>query len=76
MVNEGRDSQARSVLFSYEDQVETSLSNCRHTCTHLGILIAGEVERKEKRKNLLVCGKFSFHVRVGRELFTYVKNKK
>ena len=72
----GRDSHARSILCSYEDQVETSLSNCRHTCTHLGILIAEEVERKEKRKNLLVCGKFSFHVRVGRELFIYAKNKK
>ena len=38
---------------------------------------AGEVEKKkEKLKNLLMCGKFSFHVMVDRELFTYVKNKK
>ena len=43
---------------------------------HLGILIAGEVEKKEKLKYLLMCGKFSFHVMVDRELFTYVKNKK
>ena len=71
-----RKSQARSILCSYGNQVETSLSSCRPTCTHLGILIPGEVERKEKLKNLLVCGKFSFHVRVDRELFTYVKNKK
>ena len=53
-----------------------TLSSCRHTCTHLVILIAGEVERKEKLKNVSVCGKFSFHVRGDRELFTYVKNKK
>ena len=72
----GRNSQARSILCSYENQVETSLSSCRHTCTHLGILIAGEVEKKEKLKYLLMCGKFSFHVMVDRELFTYVKNKK
>ena len=41
-----------------------------------GPVLAGEVERKEKLKNLLICGKFSFHVVVDRELFTYVKNKK
>ena len=56
--------------------METSLSGCRHTCAHLGILIAGEVEEKEELKNLLLWGKFSFHVMVHREFFTYVKNKK
>ena len=44
--------------------------------THLGILIAGEVQDKEELKNLLMWGKFSFHVMVDRQLFTYVKNKK
>ena len=68
----GRNSQARSILCSYGNQVETSLSSCHHTCTHLGILIAGEVEKKEKLKYLIMCGKFSFHVMVDRELFTYV----
>ena len=72
----GRNSQALSYLCSKGNQVETSLSSCRHTCTDLGILIAGEVEKKEKLKNLFMCGKFSFHVTVDRELFTYVKNKK
>ena len=57
-----RNSQACSFLCSYGNQVETSLSSCRHTCTHLSI---------EK-----LCGKFSFHVTVDRELFTYMKNKK
>ena len=52
------------------------MSNCCHTCTQLGILIAGEVEKKEKLENLLMCGKFSFHGMVEREPFTYVKNKK
>ena len=52
------------------------MSSCGHTCTHLGILIAGEVEEKEELKNLLMWGKFSFHVMVDRKLFTYVKNKK
>ena len=56
--------------------MEISLSSCGHTCTHLGILIAGEVEEKEELKNLLMWGKFSFHVMVDRKLFTYVKNKK
>ena len=72
----GRNSQARSILCSYENQVETSLSCCRHTCTHVGILIAGEVEGKEELKKLLMWGKFSFHVMVDRELFPYVKNMK
>ena len=72
----GRNSQARSILCSYGSQVETLLSSCHHTCTHLGILIAGEAEEKEELKNLLMWGKFSFHVTVVRELFTYVKNKK
>ena len=68
-----RNSQARSILCSYRNKVETSLSSCGDTCTHLGILIAGEVEEKEE---LLMWGKFSFHDMVDREIFTYVKNKK
>ena len=72
----GKNSQARSILCSYGNQVETSLSSYRLTCGHLGILTAGEVEKKEELKNLLMWGKFSFHVMVDRELFTYIKNKK
>ena len=56
-------------------QVGTSLSSCCHTCTHLGILIAGEVEEKQELKNLLMWGKFSLYLMVDRELLTYVKNK-
>ena len=56
--------------------METSLSSCGHTCTHVGILIAGEVEEKEELKTLLMWVKFSFHVIVDREIFLYVKNKK
>ena len=56
--------------------METSLSSCYNTCTHLGILIAGEEEEKEESKNLLMWGKFPFDVMVDRELFRYVKNKK
>ena len=70
-----RNSQARSILCRYENQVETSLSSCGHARTHLGILIAGEVEEKEELKKLM-WGKLSFHVMVDRSLFTYVKNKK
>ena len=47
-----------------------------YTYTHLGILIAGELEEKEKLKKFLMWGKFSFHVMVDPELFTYVKNRK
>ena len=39
---------------SYGNQVETSLSSCGHTCTHLCILIAGEMEEKEELQNLLM----------------------
>ena len=46
------------------------------TYTSLGILIAGEAKEKEELKNLLMWGKFSVHVMVVRELFTYVKSKK
>ena len=46
------------------------------TCTHLGILIAGEVEEKQELINLLMCGELSFHVMVDRKIFTYVKNEK
>ena len=49
-----RNSKARSILCSYENQVETSLSRCGHARTHLGILISGELEEKEELKNL--CG--------------------
>ena len=42
----------------------------------LGIPITGEVEEKEELKKLLNLGKFSFHVMVDREIFTYGKNKK
>ena len=56
--------------------METLLSSCGHTYTQLGILIAREVEEKEELKNLLMLGKFSFHVMVDCEIFTYVKNKK
>ena len=72
----GRNSQAYSILCSYGNQVETSLLSCCHTCTHLGILIAEKVEKKEKLTDLLLCGKFSFHVTAHREFFTYEKNKK
>ena len=41
-----------------------------HTCTHLGIVIAGEVEEKEEVENLLMWGEFSFYVRVDHEIFT------
>ena len=71
----GRNSQSRSILCSYGNEVETSLSSCPHTCTHLGIVLAGEVEEKEELKSSLMWGKFSFHVMVDRELFTYVKKK-
>ena len=56
--------------------METSLSSCGDTCTHLGILIAEVVEEMEELKNLLTWGEFSFHVMVDREIFTYVKNEK
>ena len=39
-------------------------------------LIAGEVEEKEELKNLLMWGKFSFHVMADCETFTHLKNKK
>ena len=43
--------QAHSILCSYENQVETSLSSCGHTSTDLDIPIAGKVEEKEELKN-------------------------
>ena len=46
-----------------------------HTCTHLGILIAGEVEENEELKNLLMRGKFSFPDMGDPEIFTNAKNK-
>ena len=45
---------------SYGNQMETSLSSVGHTCTHLGIQIAGELEGKKELKNLLMWGKTPF----------------
>ena len=42
MVNQGKE-----FLCSYGNQVETSLLSCLHTCSHLGILIAGQIKKKE-----------------------------
>ena len=39
-------------------EVETSLWSCGDICTDLGIALAGEVEEKEDRKNLLKWGKW------------------
>ena len=52
---------------------ESSFGN---TCIQLGIQIAEDVEQKEEPKNLLMKGKFSFHVMADREICTYVKNNK
>ena len=60
-----------SILCSYGNQVETSLSSCRHTCTYLGIVLAGGVEEKEELKNSLMWGKFFFHVMVDREIANF-----
>ena len=46
-------SQARLILSSYGNQVETSLWSCGHTRTDLGIPIAEDVEEKEELKNLI-----------------------
>ena len=66
-------SQARSIMCSYGNQAEIVLSSCGHTCTYLGILIAGENPEKQELKNLVMWGEFSFHVMLDREIFTYVK---
>ena len=63
-------------MCSYGNQVETSLSSCGRTSTHLGIPITEEVEEKEELKNILKWAKFSFHVMLDREIFTYLKNEK
>ena len=63
-----RNSQTRSILCSYGNQVETSLSSCGNTCTHLGIPRAGEVEEKEELKSLFMWGEFSFHAMIDREI--------
>ena len=77
MMNQEKEySQARLILCSYGNQVETSLGSCGRACTNLGIPIAGEVEEKEELKNLLKWGKFSFYVMVDREIFIYLKSKK
>ena len=52
-----RNSQVRSILCSYGNQVETSLSSFGHTCTHLGILTAGEVEEKKELKKIANVGR-------------------
>ena len=49
--------------------METSLS-------HLGIVMAGEVEGKEELKILLTCGEFSFYGMVDRKIYTHVNNEK
>ena len=51
-------SQAHLILCSYGSQAETSWWSCGHTCTNLSIPIAGEVEEKEKLRNLLKSGKW------------------
>ena len=56
--------------------METSLSSFGHPWTYVDILIAVEVEEEEKLKNLLMWGKFSFHVMEDHQIFTGVKNKK
>ena len=61
------------MLCSYENQVETY--HCQVVATHVPTLSL-EVGEKEELKNLLKCGKFSFHVMVDSEVFTYLKNKK
>ena len=43
-----------------------------HICTDLSI----GIRREEKTEKLVKVGKFSFYVMVGREIFTYLKNKK
>ena len=68
-----RNSQARSALCSYGNQVETSLSSCGRTFAHLCILIAREVAEKQELKNHLMWGEFSIHVMLDREIFRYVK---
>ena len=52
------------------------MSSCCQRCTHLGILIAREVDEKEELKNLLMWAEFSFHVMIDCEILTYKKNKK
>ena len=39
------------------------MSSCGDTCTHLGILIAGEVTEKQELRNFLMWGLLSCHVR-------------
>ena len=60
------------MLYSYRNQLETSLPSCGHTCSNLAL----KVKEKEELKNLLNWGKFSFYVIVDQEIFTYLKNKK
>ena len=48
--------------------MESLLWSCGHTCTDLGIPIAGKVEEKEKTEKLVKVGQM-----VDREIFTYLK---
>ena len=59
-------------MCSYENQVETSLSSCDHTCTDLGT----GTERKGRTEKLVKGGKLSFYVMVDSEIFTYLQNEK
>ena len=61
---------ACSILYSYGNQVETSLLSCDHTRSDSDIPIGGEVEEKEELNNFLKWGKFSSYVMVDREIFT------
>ena len=56
--------------------METLLRSYGHTCTHLGILISGEVAEKQELRNALVWGESSFHVMLDLEVFTHAKNEK
>ena len=55
-------------MCSYENQGETSLSSCGHTCTSLGI----GSERTRRIKKLVEVGvNCSFYVIADLEIFTY-----
>ena len=45
--------QARSVLYSYGNPVEISLSSCGYISTDFTITIAEEIQGKKELKNLL-----------------------
>ena len=56
-------------MFSYGNQVETSLSSCGYICTGLGTPIVVEVEEKEELKQLLQWDEFFIYVMVDHEIF-------